>query len=278
MMTVRALGIVAVFISLCGPAFGGGGGENMLLVVNPNDSASLQIANAYAALRDIPASNILLAPPPDYNNDGNPIAQSEVAPYYLTPISNAISSRVLGGQINYIGTIGQAVSYSINADSSLPYTTANSLSYALSLLTPLTNGSGLTLQGAVSHYNVPQSTFVAATSGLYQNPLSIPINGAADSVVQHSASYSVTYYSDASSPGTVYGTQYYMSGAIGYTGTNGNTAAQVISGLRSAAASDGTHPGGTDYFENSGDMYRSGSRRPEWSNTESQLSARDFVG
>ena len=42
----------------------------MLLVVNPNDPASLQIANAYAALRDIPANNILfIAPPADYAND-----------------------------------------------------------------------------------------------------------------------------------------------------------------------------------------------------------------
>ena len=274
-MTLRLFGIVAVCTLLCGRSFGGGGGENMLLVVNPNDPASLQIANAYAALRDIPASNILyLAPPPDYNNDGSPIPQSEVMPDYLTPIANAIASRGLTGQINYIGTIGQAVSYSISADSGIPSTTANSLSYALSLLTPLTNGSGLTLQGAVSHYSVPQNTLFGATSGLYQNPSYIPINGAADAAVQHSASYSVTYYSTANSPGTVYTTQYYMSGAIGYTGTNGNTVAQVISSLRSAASADGTHPTGTIFFENSGDGKRSGPRIPEWSFTESQLSAR----
>ena len=55
------------------PLVAGGGGENMLLVVNPNDPASLQIANAYAALRDIPANNILfIAPPADYHNDGQP--------------------------------------------------------------------------------------------------------------------------------------------------------------------------------------------------------------
>ena len=72
------------FVACClgggAAAFAGGGGENMLLVVNPNDPASLQIANAYAALRDIPANNILfIAPPPDYNNTiGNPISQAEV--------------------------------------------------------------------------------------------------------------------------------------------------------------------------------------------------------
>jgi autotransporter-associated beta strand protein len=276
MNSLRQAGIVAICLCLGGPAFGSGGGENMLLVVNPNDPASLQIANAYAALRDIPANNILfLAPPPDYNNAGSAIAQSEVIPNYLTPISNAIASRGLGNQINYIGTIGEAVSYSITADSGLSYTSANSLSYALELLTPLTNGSGLTLQGAVSHLNPVTSTLYAATSGLYQNPAMIPINGAADAAIQHSASYSVTYYPSGGGIGTTYTTQYYMAGAIGYTGTNGNTVAQVISSLRSAAASDGTHPSGTVYFEDNGDV-RSTTRDVEWPATENQLTARNI--
>src|SRR5215472_1196699 len=79
MMAWRQIGILALSFCICGAAYGGGGGENMLLVVNPNDPASLQIANAYATLRDIPANNILfLAPPSYYQNDGNPIAQSDV--------------------------------------------------------------------------------------------------------------------------------------------------------------------------------------------------------
>ena len=88
----------------------------------PTTLPALQIANAYAALRDIPANNIsFLAPPPDYlNSDGvpQPIAQAEVVPDYLTPIASAISSRGLTGQINYIGTIGEAVSYSITPNGS----------------------------------------------------------------------------------------------------------------------------------------------------------------
>ena len=141
-------------------ALGGGGSENMLLVVNPNDPASLQVANAYAALRDIPANNILfLAPPPDYHLDGGTISEAEVSSAYLTPIANAISARGLSGQINYIGMLGEAVSYSITPDAGLPATTANSLTYAMSLLTPLTNGSGLTLQNAISHFNTTNANF-----------------------------------------------------------------------------------------------------------------------
>jgi hypothetical protein len=135
-----------------GRAMAGSGGENMLLVVNPSDPASLQIANAYAAFRDIPAKNIVyITPPSDYQNNGASISQAEVMADYLTPIAAAISARGLTNQINYIGTIGQPVSYTINADPGLSATVANSMSYALSLLTPLTNGSGLTLQDAISH-------------------------------------------------------------------------------------------------------------------------------
>ena len=63
----RHLATLGILFLLCDAARGGGGGENMLLVVNPNDPSALQIANAYAVLRDIPANNIVfLAPPPDY--------------------------------------------------------------------------------------------------------------------------------------------------------------------------------------------------------------------
>ena len=209
----------------------GGGGENMLLVVNPNDPASLQIANAYAALRAIPANNILfIAPPADYPNNGAPISQQEVMDTYLTPIAAAISARGLTNQIDYIGTIGQAVSYEIAPPPGAPPTPANSLNYALDLLTPLTNGSGLTLQNAT--YDYPNGPI----SALYQDPNNIPIGD--NPAILHSASYSVSY------AGVNIATQYYMSGTIGYTGTNGNTASEVIASLRNGALSDGTAPGG----------------------------------
>jgi hypothetical protein len=236
---------LALALSLIGgieTAVAGGGGENMLLVVNPNDSASLQIANAYAVLRDVPTNNILfLAPPPNYHNDGQPISQADAANYYLTPIANAIASRGLASQIDYIGTIGQATCYSITSQISTPCTNANSLNYALELLTPLTNGSGLTLQNATYQYAT------GPTSALYQDPSSLPVGG--NSAIHHAAVYNVTY---PVATNTI-STSYYMSGAIGYTGTNGNTVGEVIASLQSAVVGDGSHSGGTIYFENTGD-------------------------
>ena len=235
----------------------------MLLVVNPTDSASLEIANAYAALRDIPADNILfITPPADYLTSGGAaqlISQAEVTSTYLTPIASAISARGLTGQINYIGTIGQATSYYIAPQPQTPATNANSLNYALDLLTPLTNGSGLTLQDATFSYPF------GPTSGLYQDPTNIPVGD--NPAITHSGSYGVNY------AGVNIPTQYYMSGTIGYTDAGGNTAAQVIASLKNGTASDGTCPPGTIYFEDNGDV-RSTTREGQWPATEAQLAAR----
>jgi autotransporter-associated beta strand protein len=261
----RLLGVL-VCLGGAGRGIAGGGGENMLLVVNPNDPASLQIANAYAALRDIPSNNILfLAPPSDYRNDGQPISQAEVYSYYLSPIANAITSRGLTNQVDYIGSIGQATCYSITPQFFTSSTTANSLNYALGLLTPLTNGSGLTLQGATYKY------LSGPASGLFQNPATLPVGG--NSAIHHSASYSVAY----PVAGNTVATNYYMSGTIGYTGTNGNTVQEVVASLQNAAAADGTYPNGSVYFEDSSDP-RATMRSSQWSTTAAQLAARSISG
>ncbi|MEI8375032.1 MAG: TIGR03790 family protein [Planctomycetota bacterium] len=257
-LSVLVLALALGCFAAPSPLMAGGGGENMLLVVNPNDPASLQIANAYAALRNIPANNILfIAPPTDYHNDGLPISQAEVTNTYLTPISVAISARGLTNQIDYIGTIGQAVEFPV---SGVSLTTQISLNYALTLLTPLTNGSGLTMN---------TSPLVSGSTGLYESPSSIPVGS--NLAIHHSATYS-SYFPYASAS---YSTQYYMSGTIGYTGTNGNTVGEVIASLQSAAASDGTRPAGAIYFEDNGDI-RSTTRHGQWPATESQLTARNI--
>ncbi len=277
--------IMLVFcLGNAGRAVAGGGGENMLLVVNPNDPNALQIANAYAALRDIPAKNIeYIVPPPDYETNGipYPISQAEVSSYYLNPISSYIKSQGLTNQINYIGTIGQATCYATTpiSGSQTSDTNANSLNYALDLLTPLTNGSGLTMQNAMLEY-APSGdmSYIGPISGLYDTtPSSIAIGS--NPAILHSASYPVSYLDSAGTATTTITTQYYMSGTIGYTDGGGNTAAQVIASLQSAAASDGQgwkqvqQQGAKIYFEDNGNV-RSTTRDGEWPATESQLTAR----
>ncbi len=132
-------------------------------------------------------------------------------------------------------------------------------------MTPLTNGSGLTLQGAT--YVSPSGP----TSSLYQVCGSIPVGS--NSAIHHSTSYDVTY----PAAGADFATNYYMSGTIGYTGTNGNTVGEVIASLQRAAAADGTHPGGAVYYENNNDV-RATMRAGQWTLTALQLAARSVSG
>jgi hypothetical protein len=81
------------------PVRAGGGPENVFLVVNPQSADSMTIANYYQIVRQIPAGNIFYLPW-DAKKEG-------VSVYYfrkdiLTPILEAIRSRRLAGQIDYI--------------------------------------------------------------------------------------------------------------------------------------------------------------------------------
>ena len=74
---------------LWGIAYAGGGGENLLLVVNPNDEPSVRIANAYIAARHIPANNVLYLVPQSAGGGGAielSITEAQFHTVYLNPI------------------------------------------------------------------------------------------------------------------------------------------------------------------------------------------------
>ncbi|MDZ7617504.1 MAG: TIGR03790 family protein, partial [Patescibacteria group bacterium] len=225
----------------------------MLLVVNPNDEASLRIASAYQRLRAIPDSNIIfVSPPTSYGLGKFDLTQAELMSTYITPVANALAERGLTDQIDYIGVIGQASRYV--APAVFGSDTRNSLTYALSLTTPIAAG-----------LNSNDARYTA--TALYQNPGSIPIGG--NPAIHHANSYDV-YYPYA---GSTISTQYYMGGAIGYTGVLGNSPAQVIAQLERSVAGDSTKPVGTVYFEENDDI-RSNTRESQWTATKEQLGSR----
>ena len=86
----------------------GGGGENILLVVNPGDEYALRIANAYQQLRGVPDSNVVFIAPPTSNGSyQSAISATVLRNTFITPLASEIPARGLTGQIDYIGTIGQ---------------------------------------------------------------------------------------------------------------------------------------------------------------------------
>ncbi len=96
--------IAMLFLSgswICSPSvsLAGGGPEGVLLVVNWDNASSKLIANHYAALRGIPARNVLyLANIPDQNK----ITVKEFQDLILRPIFEYIRDAKLEAQIDYI--------------------------------------------------------------------------------------------------------------------------------------------------------------------------------
>ncbi|MHB1157651.1 MAG: TIGR03790 family protein [Phycisphaerales bacterium] len=249
--------VLALFVALTlsSAALAGGGGENMILVVNPNDENSLRIANAYAQLRSIPDSNIIfdIAPPVSGGYAYTSLSKQQVKDLYITPLANIIQQRGLT-HIDYISVLGQATAYT--APAYFGWDTRDSLTYALSLLTPFSNG--LDTDFGRKH-----------SSQLYQLAQATPSNTA----IHHSTVYNGSFQNPATYQSTSVPTQYYMAGATGFTAFGGNTADQVIANLQRTVAADGTKPVGTIYFEENDDV-RSNTREPEWPGTKSDLTAR----
>ena len=239
------------------PAYAGGGGENLLLVVNPNDEPSLRIANAYIALRHIPANNVLYLVPPLAPGGGATalmINESQFTSSYVNPIYNAIASRGLINQIDYIGLLGQ--SHIVCTGPSFAITNC------LSQLTQMHNGMHV-------------SDVLTRNSEIFQGP---------NFSASHTADYNFYYtqgtnfaihhsqvWPNLSGTSPTPTVQWYMGGMIAYAGQFGMPPEQVIRNLQRTVAADGTKPQGTIYFEDSGDNLRT--RKPFWPSVEDYMTA-----
>lgn len=223
-------------------ALAGGGGENMMLVVNASDEAAVRIAGAYQKIRNIPDGNILFITPTDINYGMQRLRttnDTDLMNTYLNPIASAIRDRGLSSQIDYIGTLGlptytTTTKYGGNRDNI-------SVNYRMMRLDQELAGGTL-----------------STSTGQSQSSLTLNSNTA----MHHSKIY--TNYGNA---------QYYMSGAIGYTGQFGNTPSQVIANLQYTATGDGAKPRGTIYFEENDDV-RSNTREYQWPGVQAALTAR----
>ena len=254
----RLAGLVAA--SIAGTwmaAYGGGGGENMLLVVNPNDEPSLRIANAYIAARHIPSCNVLyLVPPSPAAGTGTPwltISGTQFSNSCLPVIANAITSRGLTNQIDYIGTLGQSL---VVSNSGITM----SLHTCLAHLTQLQNGMAV---GSVSQR---YSEVCQNTELLNFNNSSFAYTPGSNPAIHHSQL--LPKLGTSPTPNV----QWYMAGMIGYAGQFGMNPQQVIQSLQRSVAADGTKPSGTIYYENNTDP-RSTCRAPFWPPVQAYMNA-----
>ncbi|MCA9050917.1 MAG: TIGR03790 family protein, partial [Planctomycetaceae bacterium] len=216
-----------------------GRGQDLLLIVNPNDEASVRIAGAYQELRHIPDNNILFIEPPTYDGFTRLHATAEEFwTDYVTTIHNAIHDRGLYDQIDFIAALGQPQSFNDGGD-------YQSLSYGLMQLDQYFAGMSV-------------ATGQTQSNGLTR------IQQA--NALHHADTYANVF---GSSTGTQ---QYYVSGLLGVSEQLGNTPDQIIESLRRSVAADGTKPVGTIYFEESDDI-RSNTREFQWDAVQTDLNS-----
>src|SRR5262245_46319831 len=86
-------------VAIHSAAFGGGGPENVFLLVNANSDSSKTIANHYIALRKIPARNVMYIDWKGSVEFGNGKVLREKL---LLPILQEMHSRGIGPQIDYL--------------------------------------------------------------------------------------------------------------------------------------------------------------------------------
>jgi hypothetical protein len=220
----------------------GGGGANLLLVVNPSDEQQLRIAAEYQRLRHVPDCNVVFVEP--RTNAGFFLASEPAAATgfnyvdtYLKPVADHIAAKGLFGQIDYIAVLGQPFRLTGVTDGAAQVI---SHGYALTYLDALVNGA---TPGAVSYTNFPRSEVTDSYT-----------EGANEALLH-------------SSDGLYVGT------TLAFTGIFGNSPADVISNLQRTVAADGTRPAGTVYFEENNDV-RSNTREYEWPATQTGLTAR----
>ncbi len=254
-----------------------GGPENVLLVINPRSPDSLCIANHYAELRHIPPNNLLFLnwDPKQENTDIDTFRDKILLPVLRAAKQPIPGRQILGRQIDYV-VYSSDFPWGIRIDDDIKRfkdllekqeqekaekengekgkkepqakdeKPAAKLPAWTKYLTPVASINGLTYLWepvmAGAFYIHLQSNWYART-------------GAPEQAKEPTLGFSsVTAYGPHGEAGTGPGRRYLLSMMLAVTAGRGNTRAEVLSYLKRSAAADGTHPRGTIYFVQNGDV------------------------
>ncbi|MEI8372906.1 MAG: TIGR03790 family protein [Planctomycetota bacterium] len=232
-----------------------GGPENVLLVVNPRSPDSLCIANHYAELRHIPSSNFLFLDwdPTQENTDVDTFREK-----ILIPVLRAAKLPIRGRQIDYV-VYSSDFPWGIRIDEDIKKFKAVlekqeqgkeeksvTKSPMWTTFTPVASINGLTylweMMMTSNFYVHPQSNWYART-------------GVPEQAKEPTLGFSsATAYGPHGEAGTVPGRHYLLSMMLAVTAGRGNTRDEVLNYLNRSATADGTHPPGTIYFVQNGDI------------------------
>jgi hypothetical protein len=227
---------VAALLAAAGSARAGGTPENAILVIDPHDPVSLQVGNHYRRVRNIPPANV--------------IYQTSWASNFPAFVDGPNAAMV--GTLTARGNLDRA-DYVVVAPTSTFFISAPGLlDDSCSPVNRFSISSAYALAPSASRlYSVVNGTVTPTGLGVQEANRYF---GSSDAVVAFSSQNGYVNGS-VSTSGTAW--RYRIGALLGYTGTNGNTPAEIIAMIDRSAAVDGTRPSGTFYFlSNTGDPGR----------------------
>jgi len=229
------LALLVAIVTL--PARAGGGPENVLLVVNANSPESIEVANAWIALRNIPPINVLMLP---WEGSREAIPIGTFREELLRPILQAIDGRRLTSQIDQV-VYSTDFPWRIDFREELPPELVGHDNLPSASLT------GLTMQYAAIMSR--QSTYLQVGSNRYWRSLTD------DGIPRGTQGFRSWYgWGPSGEVLEAGGPRYLLATMLGVTAGEANTVAEVVSALASAATADGSRPVGTIYLAVNSDV------------------------
>ena len=250
---VAVLGGLTISLAAAHQAQATGGPENVLLVVNSLSPDSMCIANHYAELRHIPPFNFLFL---DWDPKQDTTDVNTFRKKILSPVLQAARIPIPGRQIDYvvyssdfpwgIGIGDDIKRFKDKAEQGSPDKPA-AKSPVWTAFTPVASINGLTyLWEAVltgNDYLLLRCNWYARTGAPEQ---------AKEPTLGFSSAAAYGPHGELATAGAA--RRYLLSMMLGVTVGRGNTRAEVLGYLKRSAAADGTHPRGTIYFVQNGDI------------------------
>ena len=219
------------------PARGGGGPENLFLVVNPTSGDSIAVANAFIASRGLPPINVFMLP---WAGDKEATTIGRFRDEIITPILRGIDARRLSMQIDMIV-------YSSDFPWRIDYREALSPELAQKDTFPSGSLTGMTMLFAAVQSGVP--AWLDPESNRYYRPLG------GDGMPVSTEGFRGWYgWGNDGRMLEAGGNRYLLSAMLGVTAGRGNTVREIAAGLERAAAADGTRPAGTIYLMTNQDI------------------------
>lgn len=226
--------MLVVFLAAC-VVHAGGGPQNVAVIVNPANQDSLQVANAYIELRQIPKSNVFYIPWPA---PGPRSSGVQVRDKIIRPIVEEISKRGLEGQIDCLA-FSTGYPYVVDCTALFP---GQQLTGPMRPMVSLTSAAFL-----FQFLLEDRLELLALNSNLYFAPTT-------PGGCQSRSFSASTEWGPGGQAVESGGHRYLLATALGVSHGRGNTAAEIIHNLKRSRSADGTKPPGTIYYMKNNDV------------------------